>query len=669
MKKLLLILVVCFSVNSYAQDFKFGKVSKQELEEKTHPLDSTADAAYLYSNRRTYYDYSTNDGFRVITEIHERVKIYTKEGFDNATKKIRYYKASSKNRQKVGSLKAVTYNLEKGKIKKDKISKKEIFDEQLSKFYSQKKITLPNIKEGTIFELQYKITSPFITSIPDLNFQHHIPVNKMECVVEIPEYFNFKQQSKGYYLITPENSVGKRNIVWTSRERGDGVYSSGNSKFSSNKIDYEVKIQKYNAENIPALKDDELYVNNIANYRGGIDYEINFIKYPDSSPKFYSTSWSDVAKRIYSLSSFGAEIDKTGYYSDDLKTLTQGADESGKIINIFQFVKQKIKWNGYIGFEPDKTLRKAYKEGTGNVAAINLMLISMLREAGLDANPVLVSTKSNGVPLFPTVSGFNYVVCAVNMGGGYVLLDASERYSLPNMLPTRALNWEGRIIFKNGDSNWVNLDAGAKSIEDNFISVKVSDDGLVEGMMRNKFENLGALEYRNEYNNVKEEQLIENLESKYNIEIENYKVANKFDLGKAISRTIKFSSEDLVEGVNGKLYIKPLLFEGYTENPFKSDERKFPIEFSSPWKEKNSITIQIPEGYVIESIPETKALGLPDDLGLFKYQVITQGNKVKIISILEFKQAKIAAGYYEVLKGFFKEFVDKQSEKIVLVKG
>ena len=255
------------------------------------------------------------------------------------------------------------------------------------------------------------------------------------------------------------------------------------------------------------------------------------------------------------------------------------------------------------------------------------------------------------------------------MESGYVLLDASERYSLPNMLPSRAVNWEGRMIFKNGTSSWIGLSSGTHSVEDTFISVKITDDGLVEGMMRNKFENLGALEYRNKYNKVKEDQLIENLESKYSIEIEDYKVVNKYDIGKAIKRTIKFSSEDLVEEINGKMYINPMLFNGYATNPFKLKERKFPVEFSSPWKEKNSVTIQIPEGYTIESVPETKALGLPDNLGLFKYQVIAQGNKIKIVSLLQFNRAIIPANYYEILKGFFKEFVDKQSEKIVLVKG
>lgn len=646
----LLLFVVCCS---FAQNYKFGKVSAEELQEKIYPLDSTAEAAYLYAKRRSYFDYSPNDGFRIITEVHERIKIYSKDGFEQATKKIAYYSpANNKNREQVKSIEAITFNLEGSKVSKTKTSRKEIFDESVNPSYGQKKVTFPNVKEGSVLEFRYKLISPHITYIDPLHFQKGIPVKKLYYSIEMPEYFNFKSRSKGYYFLSPTKKTMNSNILWA-----DG-----------SKTNYKVLIDNFKADNIPALRDDEVFVNNINDYRGGMSYEINYIDIPGSLVKTYSTSWSDVAKSIYSV--IGSEMGRKGYYKNDLTTLLQGTTDNGeKLVKIFQFVKEKIKWNGSFGVYPSASLKKVYKEGTGNTASINLMMISMLREAGLDANPVLVSTKSNGTPLFPTRNGFNYVVAAVTFPDGYVLLDASEPYSLPNMLPPRALNWQGRLIKKNGSSTWLNLGVGSKDTKDDFISVKIDAEGIVEGMMRTKYENLGALSYRNQKNAKKEDELISAMEDDFNIEVEEYKITNKFDLGKPVIRTVKFSSEDLVEEINGKIYIRPMLFKGYTSNPFKSDDRKFPIEFSSPWKEKSTISIQLPEGYTIESLPEPKALGLPDDIGLFKYQVIAKGDKVRVVSILEFNTDKIPANYYEILKEFFGEFVQKQSEKIVLVKS
>ena len=77
---------------SSAQDAKFGKVDKKDLMEKYYPSDSSANAAVLYKKRRSYFRYTQGQGFELVTEIHERIKIYNKEGYDWATKKYHYTK-------------------------------------------------------------------------------------------------------------------------------------------------------------------------------------------------------------------------------------------------------------------------------------------------------------------------------------------------------------------------------------------------------------------------------------------------------------------------------------------------------------------------------------------------------------------------------------------------
>ncbi|MDP5092906.1 MAG: hypothetical protein NWQ17_06325, partial [Polaribacter sp.] len=70
-KKISLILFVLLQTITFSQDYKFGKVSKEELEEKFHPIDSTAEAAYLFNYRRSYFDFNqTKGGFDLITEVH-----------------------------------------------------------------------------------------------------------------------------------------------------------------------------------------------------------------------------------------------------------------------------------------------------------------------------------------------------------------------------------------------------------------------------------------------------------------------------------------------------------------------------------------------------------------------------------------------------------------------
>lgn len=673
MRNIITLLVVCFTTITFAQEVKFGKVSKAELEEKFYPGDSLAEAAYLLRKRSTYYAYNKNKGFTVVTEVHNRLKIYTKDGFDKANIYIPYY-SLSENRESVSSVKGYTYSIDNGKIEKEKISKSNIFDEKRNKYYNVKKIAMPNVREGSIIEWKYKLVSPRYWNIDDAEFQFDIPVKQLDYNIEHPEWFIFDKTPKGYFLVTPRMSKRSGSISSSSRVRSETRRSTGGVATSSNVVTNTTNLlydkTVFNAKNIPALRAGEPFVSNIRNYRGGMKYELSAVNYPNSPVKTFSRTWENVAKEIYKLESFGGELRKTSFYKSDLDALLANASsDNEKISAVFEFVKSKIKWNGYTGKYPESSIRKAYKEGSGNSGAINLLLTSMLREAGFNANPVLTSTRRNGVPLFPTMDGFNYVIASITTPNGIMLLDATDEYSGVNVLPLRVMNWNGRLVRPDGSSSAIGLVPKRHRLEDNFVNVKLTDDGMVEGMVRTKYTGLNAMNYRKRNNVLKEDDVIAKLEENYSIEIDNFKVTNEKNIYKPLARLFKFSSEDLVEDISGKLYVKPLLFFGFENNPFKIDERKYPVDFGIPWKDKNSITIQIPEGYKVESIPEVAAIGLPDGLGLFKYQVKVTGNKIKVISILQFNQGVILPQYYKQLKDFFKQIVEKQTEKIVISKS
>ena len=651
LKKIVVVVVFLIQLSVVAQNYKFGKVSKEELVEEFYPLDSTADAAYLYKSRRSYFNFVSNEGFQLVTEIHNRIKIYTSEGFDYANKSITYYKPDSGNSESVSSIKGYTFSMENGKVVEEKLLKTGIFKEKINKYYSKVKITMPKIKEGCILEIKYKIISPYATSISDVEFQKGIPVKKLKSQVEFPEYYTFNKRSSGFYTV-PMKSSSKTNSIGDTR--------------------YNINVFTFEGNDIPALKNDESFVSNINNYRGRMKFELaqtNFISIGGTF-KNHSTTWKTVSKKIFESSSFGAELDQTSYFKKDLEIILANAkSENDRITAIFNFVKNKVKWNDFYGKYTEKGVRKAYKENTGNVADINLILTAMLRSAGIDANPVLVSSKRNVIPLFPTLKGFDYVICSVNFKDeSYLLLDATEQYSMPNVLPARALNWKGRIVTKEGSSSWVELSSSKPAIEQNNVMVKVTEDLMVEGFIKTTYENLNALNFRKNNNHLKEDELITKYEEKNNLEVDNFKISNKEKQSKPVARFVKFISEDLIEQIGNKVYIEPLLFLTKRKNPFKADERKFPVDFITAWKDQERVSIQIPQGYIVEKLPEPLAIALPDNIGVFKYQVTQSGGKINTLSVLQFNSHMIPAQYYPYLKDFYSQLVQKESEKIILKK-
>ncbi|WP_246147133.1 DUF3857 domain-containing protein [Seonamhaeicola marinus] len=651
---------------------KFGKISKEELEEKVCAIDSNATAAYLYKYRRSYFEYNTNSGFELKTEIHERIKIYNQEGFNYATKKIRLYKSTGGNEEKVGTIKAYTYNLENGKIVEVKLAKNDVFESKDNKYSNQVKFTMPNIKPGSVIEYKYLITSPYTSNVDEFVFQHDIPIKKLESSFSVPEYYNFKVNTKGFLSVVPQIETKRGSITFTNKSRSGGGYAAPTrTTYSTSEVEFTNTISRYNLENVPALK-NEPYVNNINNYRSAIKYELSFTKFPNSGMETYSTTWEDVVKRVYKSSSFGEELKKTAYFKSDIDALIGAISDPRKRIElIFNHVKSNVKWNDYYGFYSGDGVKKAYKDHVGNVGDINLMLTAMLRYAGLNANPVLVSTRRHGISLFPTREGFNYVVTWVRLEDGTeMLLDATNKYSVPNVLPFRALNWQGRIVAENGGSGLIDLYPKTKSKNAVTMMAKLDDEGGLSGSYRSVKTNHSALTFRSRYGGADKDDYLEKLENKYDgIEISDYDVKNQKELIKPIIESYKFVKESQADIIGDKIYFSPLFYLRTSENPFKLENREFPVDFGYPYTSTYRMIINIPEGYKIESLPESIALGLPDNMGSYQFKVMGKGNTIQLSVVSNINQAIILPSHYEALKEYFNTFIRKETEQIVLTKA
>ncbi len=667
---ILVLMLITFGQN-FAQKIKFGKVSKEELDEKYYPLDSSANAAILYKKRRTYYDYNGNEGWELITKVHERIKIYNKEGYDWATKTIKLYTRGGKDES--ASIKAYTFNLINNKIEKTKLKGDEVFKENINKYWNSKKFTMPNLIEGCIVEWEYTIRSPYYSNINDMVFQYKIPLKYIDTKIRIPEYFVFKYLPNTYYPIKINQSQKNRNLNFSYRTSDRDITDGGGTsvRTSSHTANVELTEKIYSSieKEIPALK-NEPYTNNINNYKSKTSFELTAYEPKNGLAKYFNNNWDDVTKTIYKNTRFGNQLEKTSHFKDDLQNSVNITDPlNEKIANIFQLIKSKIKWDGNYSKYTSKGVKKAYKEGTGNAAEINLTLVSMLREAGLNANPILVSTRSHGVPLYPTSDGFNYVIAGVEIQNNVILLDATEKYSPPNVLPLRALNWQGRIVRKNGSSNSIPLFPKKYSKENCFLNTKIDSDGIVSGVERDVYTNLVALQKRKRNNNTGEDDLITKLEKDFDyIEIDEFKTINEENIAKSLIYQFKFEADNQVEIIGDKMYFSPLLFHTQKENPFKLKDRKFPVDFGTPWEDKFTISIEIPEGYKVESKPENIAYTLPESLGSYKFVTVLKENKLQVLSDVKINFPIIAPMYYSALKEFYKKMVDKQLEKVVLVK-
>ncbi|MEE1897724.1 DUF3857 domain-containing protein [Flavobacterium rakeshii] len=652
---------------TYAQKYELGEVTKEELAQKRHPSDSTAPAAILFSKGVTYMDLSERDGFTLVTEVDMKIKIYTKEGYAWANKAVSYYQSDNGD-ENVYFKKATTYNLVDGKVEKTKLKSEGEFDEEISKFYRQKKITMPDVKEGSIVEYHYEIRSPFTSIFPEWRFQESIPVNYSEYTTRIPEYYTFNPVFRGYLVPKVNRTRVNKKFTYTSSTRSKNNNYSAKTNYSTSEIDYTENVVTYIIENAPMLK-GERFVNNIDNYTSSIEHELTMTQYPNETVKSYSHTWEDLAKTIYKNDDFGGELKKTNYFENDVDALIAGVTSpEEKIAILFGYVRDRMNWNDYYGYTCHDGIKQAYKNKTGNIAEINLMLTAMLNYAGLEANPVLVTTRSSKIALYPNRSAFNYVITSVELNGGIILLDASSKAALPNIRPIRSLNWEGRLIKKDGTSYAIGMLPQFNSKETVTIIGEISEDGVISGKARDQYFDYHAYVFRESYGGANQDSYLENLEKRYDgIEINDYTVAYD-DFKKPVTEEYSFIHNNVTDVIGDKIYINPLLFFTDDENPFKQEKREYPIDFVFPTQYRYMINLKIPEGYQVESLPESLAIGMEDNIGSFKFTIQAQNNQIQLIAISDINYASVSPSYYTVLKDFYQKMVEKQAEKIVLTK-
>ena len=666
MKKTLFIITIVLS----SQDHKFGKISKEELFEKYHPKDSSASAAVLYISENVSFFFTQSEGFKQQREVHKRIKIYNKDGYKWATEKLHMYKGSSKNKEELTNIKGATYNLKDGKIEKDKLRKDGIFEEKQSELTEISTITMPNIQDGSVIEYSYTIMSPF-KKIDDLYFQSLIPINKLEISVATPQFYRYDKLFNDKAIFLPEIVEGKTNKFYNGTSTSRSVRPGEDTTFKPIRIDYFENTLEITGENIPAIK-KEPFSGNLDNFISKMSMELSAVLNIDEIvEQTFSTSWEAVSKTIYDSSDFGGQLSKFNFYKDDLEALLVGVeDDFEKAFRVENLVKSKVKWNGFYGKYAQKGIRSAYKNGEGNAADINLMMVSMLRSQGVNANPIILSTRNNGIPLFPSLDGFNYVICSVQKEGQFMLIDATDRYSGNNVLPIRTLNWKGRLVENNGASRWINIQPSKKSVEATMLNVKINNDFTITGKVAKNLTDYNAYFYRDKYVNLTQEDHIKALEKdKGDIEISELNIENTKNITKPIKVSYEYELSDGIDEIGDKLYFSPLLFLATKENPFKLEERQYPIDFVIPYTDKYMVNIMLPDGYVVESMPETGGMQFKDSNVLFQYVIQQNGNYLQLKVQLDINNPLIQPSDYKEFKKFYSKIVEKQAEQIILTKS
>ncbi|WP_185206001.1 transglutaminase-like domain-containing protein [Chryseobacterium sp. C3] len=626
-------------VSAQKHDFlHYPKFNENDLSKQKSSLDGNAPAEILYKSLHFTVDHSSGN---LIKTVFYRVKIYDKDKSEDwLNLEIPLYQNGSEQ-ETISKIKAFTYNLENGTSIATKVDKSSKYKSKESKNYSVTKFAFPNVKNGSIIEYYYEINSPYLFSVPEIMIETDTPSIYTEYVLDSPLNIAYNVNYTGF-LLPKYKEVEERMMYGTS-----------------------YRTYRFGYENVKGFK-TEKFVNNDRNYRTKIGAELHSTSFREL--KLYSSSWEQIKDRLYENEYFGGELKKTRLAKDNMPANISGiSGEIEKANAVFNYVKNTFTWNKDRGIYTEDGIKKMLETKTGNAAEINLFLVMMLREAGIKADPLTISTVSNGFINIasPNVSNMNFVIAAVQTKDGFHLYDATSKQSSIDQLPPRDWNQFGILMNKDKVQQLSMINAKT-SFTYLTAEAKINPDGSISGTYSDKDTGTYAIFAKESYDDNAEKY---KKQYKDNFAIDFTNIDSKVHENGDFESTMKFSSENLIDRIGKKMIINPMLFLNKNSNEFdQTEERKYLIDFTSPFTRIKKIVLEIPEGYTIEEMPKNKKIVTDDKEIEYSYIAEQKGNKIEVISTTKVKSPNYEKEYYPAFKQIWGVASKQENQVISLVK-
>lgn len=590
-----------------------------------------------------------NDGgLEYLFRRNVRIKINTASGIEWSEFEIPLYRESQQG-EYLTIVNATVYNPGKGKSHYQKTDLN-IYSEKYGKNGVYDKFAIPGVIEGSLVEVEYAYTSPYLFTLEDWIFQYEVPVMESRLKIAVVPFYEYALLKRGSH---PYASVLQRELRNQKHFAG---------------VSYYERLYTFTMLNVPAFE-DESFITNRRDYINRLEFQMSKVHSTTGGSREIMTNWTMVNEDLLKEENFGKYLKASSKHAKSMMGVLAGleADTEGKVNFLTSYVKSELHWNGYNSKWSSDKLKRVWSVKEGNAADINLYLVGALRAAGLDAYPVMLSTRNHGRVYKdrPLHRSFNYVVAAVPHEGGYLLRDATDG-TLPNEhLPIRCLNGKGLLVKKDAEV-WVELGKGMGLSELGHHIVLEPDE---KGSLLSKQVSIVGTGYDAVRMKSRVKDDSEKLEKWLNTDQlsdpDSVRILSDFDRTDSISVWLNCSSP--LESMGGMIFIDPFAGLPETTCPLTQKSRTYPVDMVYRKKRCYTSEISIPEGYTASYVPE--AFKISNGILDAKYQpVFSEGGKLTIEAEFTFKKRIYQASEYRSLKFFYDDMVRRLNERITLEK-
>ncbi len=657
-----MLLLIAFQTNAQTSATSqttqpYGAVSVEDLEMKQCDFQKDANAEVLFKKGDLYFDISPRT-VSIIEEVHKRIKIFNDNGKNTADITIPYLAFfGNESLEYITGLQAETINLVDGKPQITKLDKKLIYTKRIDKDRSEITFTMPDVRPGCIIEYKYKWTANDFRDFPDWYFQEKIPVRYNELNTAVPDIFYYRAMSH------VDQAYVKDTRSQDGRSLGDGQDS----------YPYIVANEGRALANVHSLP-EEPYMSSFHDNVQAIRFQLISIRPIGGFSQTGVDSWAKVGGELIDEDDFGGQLKKKLSGEEVIIAKANAIkNEDEKIAYIFNEVKNAMKWDGEDDWEVYDGTPHAWDTKTGNSAEVNLILYHLLKQSGVDAYPMVVSTREHGKvdPFYTSVTQFNRAVVYVQVDTAKTyVLDATGKYNLYNEIPDELLNSTGLYIDKQKKIyDIVKLKKEIPVRETVLINAEIQASGKLAGTAQISNTSYNRISAVSEYKTDGEKKYIDNLRGDDNgLKINSLKMDNMESDTLPLVQNIDFNL-DLAGSDGTYIYLSPNLFAPFKTNPFLSEERLSDVDFGYPRTYSINGVYKIPAGYKTDALPKNVNMVMPDKSFAFKRMVMEQEGSIIVRYVINFSVAEYSKDYYPNLHEFFKKMNEMLAEQIVLKKS
>lgn len=499
-------------------------------------------------------------------------------------------------------------------------------------------ISFPEVTTGAALEYKIKIKRSQLVNKRDFFLSYPVqayePVISAEFDLTIP-----KERDLRMKVINEEYNDFGANLKQTKEEKGSNL------------------IYRWRFKNIPQIIPEPSMPE---------DTEIN----PAVLLSTFN-NWQDIYNWWWALAKNKIKTD--GSIKAEVKRLIKGRfTDLEKARAIYNFCAKDIRYvaveYGEAGYEPHlagEILRNKY----GDCKDQAVLLVTMLKEAGLNASPVLISTKQyyNLNKDFPSAL-FNHCIVALYLGNKIIFLDPTAQTCSFGDLP---LGDQGRrvLIFKDNGYNIEEtpLYPGEHNSIKQELKLKVNEDESIMGAKTNI--TLGAYDQKQRYWLLyTQPELIQDAlkniiqEVSIGARLGNYKIDNLNDLNTPIVLSYDFHGPEYFTKA-GFLRIMPQLASIDTSLIVK-ENRKYPIDFGLLDKREFYLEITIPKDFVIQYMPGNIKIDSP--WLSFTQEYFFKNNRIYLKQLSYNKTNMVTKKEYASFKSFMENLARSLKQRIVL---